>query len=114
MFSDGHGGDIEICSCGSLGHFSDQSNIQVGLDTFRCQIKECVCSRQLAESTMSFNRKLNEDRKMRIPYIGKACFQIMSWWRKGFGYHDMRTVPNTENLNVISRRPDWRCTEALC
>ena len=29
MFSDGHGGDIEICSCGSLGHFSDQSNIQV-------------------------------------------------------------------------------------
>ena len=29
MFSDGHGGDIEICSCALLGHFSDQSNIQV-------------------------------------------------------------------------------------
>ena len=24
---------------------------------------------QLAESTMSFNRRLNEERKMRIPYI---------------------------------------------
>ena len=25
--------------------------------------------KQLAENTMSFNRKLNEERKMRIPYI---------------------------------------------
>ena len=25
--------------------------------------------RELAESTMSFNRRLNEERKMRIPYI---------------------------------------------
>ena len=25
--------------------------------------------KELAESTMSFNRKLNEERKMRIPYI---------------------------------------------
>ena len=25
--------------------------------------------KQLAESTMSFNRRLNEERKMRIPYI---------------------------------------------
>jgi hypothetical protein len=30
----------------------------------------CTCSyRELAESTMSFNRRLNEERRMRIPYI---------------------------------------------
>ena len=29
LFPDGHGGDIEICSCGWLGHFSDQSSLQV-------------------------------------------------------------------------------------
>ena len=29
MFSDGHGGDIKICSCGLPGHIFDQSNIQV-------------------------------------------------------------------------------------
>ena len=29
-----------------------------------------ICSyRELAESTMSFNRRLNEERRMRIPYI---------------------------------------------
>jgi hypothetical protein len=39
--------------------------------------------RELAESTMSFNRRLNEERRMRIPYIdgqvGKEAGLYMRW-----------------------------------
>ena len=75
VFSDGNGSSVENLSCGLPRHFPHQPNLQVCLLLSRIlsrnQLFVCLF-RQIAESTMSFNRKLNEDRRMRIPYIGNT------------------------------------------
>jgi hypothetical protein len=43
--------------------------------------------RELAESTMSFNRRLNEERRMRIPYIdGQVGKRVASTCGGPLGY----------------------------
>ena len=141
VFPDGHGGDIEICTCGLPWQFSHQSNIQVkimkcvdlGLFFFG-QINSpmhliCVAGSLPRapclsigswmrigrwESPILVNRLCTYDATCRRGGWANAddCWEQWLTWYMNSPFHFCHTLRVDQIVNP--RWADWCCTEALC